>query len=302
MTDPNKTQAPSRFTAGAVDLGAVKARAEQQAKDTSEGISPVVDVTAANLEAEVLVRSTQVPVVLLLGSARSEASEQVRSVLAELARAAGLRWIFAYADVEQTPELAQAFGIQALPTVVALGQGQPLASFEGEQPREVVEQWIAKIVAALDGRLQGLPEGAREGGEGENATEDPRLTAVAEQLERGEYDAAISALDAILAAEPANEDAKAARDNARLAARLAQADPDADPVAAADADPQDQDKAFAAADHQIAAGDVEQALDRLIALLPNKDVQARLLELFALFDAGDPRIIAARGKMASRLY
>ena len=63
----------------------------------------------------------------------------------------------------------------------------------------------------------------------------------------------------------------------------------------------------AAADAEAAAGDAESAFDRLLALMaaaPDRkpEIRDRLLELFALFDPTDPRVLAARGKLASALF
>jgi len=64
---------------------------------------------------------------------------------------------------------------------------------------------------------------------------------------------------------------------------------------------------FPAADAEAAAGDAESAFDRLLALMaavPDRkpEIRDRLLELFALFDPTDPRVLAARGKLASALF
>ena len=93
-----------------------------------------------------------------------------------------------------------------------------------------------------------------------------------------------------------------------LMSRLGSTPGDTDVIAEADADPTDPDKAFAAADAEIVAGNPEAAFNRLIALLTRtagkeKDaVKNRLIELFGLFDPTDPRVLSARGRMASALY
>ena len=105
MTNPSNIP-PSRFVAGAVDLGAVKQQAEQraqaqaaQAKAAKAGaaggaaggsatggtVAFVSTITPENFEFDLVVRSTQVPVITLLGSARSDASEQMRADFTTLA-------------------------------------------------------------------------------------------------------------------------------------------------------------------------------------------------------------------------
>jgi len=82
-----------------------------------------VQVTEANLEAEVLVRSGEIPVVVLLWTPRSDASVQLADVLGALAQADGGTWSLAMVNVDTTPRVAQMFGVQAVPTVVALAGG-----------------------------------------------------------------------------------------------------------------------------------------------------------------------------------
>ena len=66
--------------------------------------------------------------------------------------------------------------------------------------------------------------------------------------------------------------------------------------------------AFAAADVQILNQDVPGAFDRLVALVrrtsgdERTSVRTRLIELFELFDAADPDVIAGRRNLANALY
>lgn len=296
MTTPGSTT-PERFIAGAIDLGEVKARAEARNQSAAD-VMATFTITRENFEEDVVQRSTQIPVVVLVGSSRSEPSEQLRADFSTLAQEAGLSWIFAYLDADVTPELAQMLGVTGLPTVIALADGRPLADFQGGQPISALQQWIGALLSAVSGKLAGLP-----GVEDEEPEEDTRFGPATEALNNGDFDAAIAIYDAILAQEPTNVEAKAARDNTRFLARLTGSELD-DPIALADASPHDVYLALAAADAEVAAGQVEAAFNRLIVVLPtDKDqVQERLLELFALFDPNDPRVIAARGKMASALF
>lgn len=317
MTQPtNQGNTPQRFVAGAIDLGEVKARAEARAQaeeqaakrermkaagyDPAADISTSVEVTMDNVEEEVLRRSQQVPVVVQVGSSRAPESDELRANLTQLAAIADRSWIFAYIDADSTPELAQMLGMQAVPSVVALAGARPLADFQGNQPVDALQQWTTAVVQATAGKLSGLP-----GLEDAPAAEDPRFAPATEATERGDFAAAEKVYLDILAQEPANKEAKAALDNVRFAARLAQHEGD-DAVGAAAANPGDVDLACAAADQEIAQGQVEQAFDRLIQLLANPDTKAaakdRLLELFGMFDPADPRVAAARRKMASALF
>ncbi|APT84569.1 tetratricopeptide repeat protein [Corynebacterium aquilae] len=293
------------FTGGAIDLGEVKARAEaraQAAKTPAGAIPPVVMATADNIEAEVLRRSQQVPVIVQVGTARSPQSEQLKEDLSTLAQQANLAWIFAYIDADASPDLAGMLGVQALPTVVALADARPLADFQGAQPMEALQQWTAAVVQACAGKLPGL--GAPED---QQPVEDPRFAPATEALNNGDFDAAIAVYDDILAHEPQNKEAAAARDSAKLLSRLSQ-NKGRDVLAEAAAHPEDIDAQLAAADKEIVNGQTEAGYQRLLDVMArtsgkDKDtVKQRLLELLALAEPDDPVVLAARARLASVLF
>lgn len=284
--------------AGAIDLSALKQPASAAAGGAAAKPSGGVEVTEANLEAEVLVRSSQVPVVVLLWSPRSDASLQLGDVLASLAAADGGKWSLATVNVDVVPRVAQMFGVQAIPTVVALGGGQPLSSFQGMQPPEQLRGWIDSLLDATAGKLSG-------GGEDPEQV-DPELAQARAHLDAGDFDAARAAYQAILDARPNDPEAKGAVRQISFLQRASAHRPNA--VAAADAAPDDIDAVFAAADVEILQQNIAAAFDRLIALFKRKTdddrtkVRTRLVELFDLFDPADPEVIAGRRKLANALY
>ena len=125
-------------------------------------------------------------------------------------------------------------------------------------------------------------------------------------LDAGDFDAALTAYQAILDANPDHEEAKGAVRQIAFLARASARQPDV--VAAADAAPDDIEAAFAAADVEILQQNVAAAFDRLIALVrrtagdERTSVRTRLIELFDLFDPADPEVIAGRRKLANALY
>lgn len=126
-------------------------------------------------------------------------------------------------------------------------------------------------------------------------------------LNSGDFDGALGVYDSILAQEPDNADIKQARNTTMLLKRLDPANRTTDPIADAQQAPEDIDKQFAAADAGSLRA-IPKRHDRLIALIAGNvggektKVRDRLLELFALFDAADPRVLTARTKLASSLY
>jgi putative thioredoxin len=287
--------------AGAVDLSALKQ--PPPSRDGAAAAPGGVEVTEANLEAEVLVRSSQVPVVVLLWSPRSEASAQLGDDLAQLADADGGKWSLATVNVDAVPRVAQMFGVQAVPTVVALAAGQPLSSFQGPQPPEQLRKWVDSLLNATAGKL-GEAGDAGDAEEPEHV--DPELAQARAHLDAGDFDAALTAYQALLDANPNDPEAKGAVRQIGFLQRATSHRPDA--IAVADAAPDDIDAAFAAADVDVLQQNVAGAFDRLIALIKRTaddertKVRTRLIELFDLFDPADPEVIAGRRNLANALY
>jgi putative thioredoxin len=284
--------------AGAVDLSALKQRATQPG-DVEGTPKAGVEITEANFEAEVLARSNEVPVVVALWSPRSDASRQVVDALASLASADSGKWSLASVNVDAAPRVAQIFGVQAVPTVVAIGAGQPISSFQGMQAPDQLRRWIDSLVAATAGKLSGAADFEPE-------QVDPGLAKARELLDAGNFDAALGAYQAILDNDPAHPEAKAAVRQISFLTRATKQRPDAS--RAADAAPDDIDAAFAAADVEILNQQVDAAFNRLIDLVRRTSgdertkVRTRLIELFDLFDPADPPVVAGRRNLANALY
>jgi len=278
---------------GAVDLSVLK----QQG--SAAGAPGGVEVTEANFEAEVLLRSGEVPVVVLLWSPRSDACIQLADALSALAAVDGGTWSLATVNVDTAPGVASMFGIEAVPTVVALAGGQPLASFEGSQPPDQLRRWVDSLLAATAGKVGG------DAGSEQEAI-DPALAAARESLDAGDFVAASAAYQSILDADPQHIEAKGALRQIAFLERAGRVAPDA--IGVADAAPDDIDAALAAADAQILSQDVSGAFDRLIGLVKRTvgdertRVRTRLIELFELFDPADPEVIVGRRNLANALY
>ncbi|WP_041631466.1 tetratricopeptide repeat protein [Corynebacterium terpenotabidum] len=303
MSTPQRPapQTPSRFAARAVDLGAVKEAADARARAQEEvaagtPVALAAPVTAETFESDLVVRSTQVPVILQLGSSRAPGSDEMAQSFAALAlqqeQSTGpVEWVFRLVDVDAVPEIAQAFGIQSVPTVLALAAGRPLTSFEGVQPAEQLDRFLDAVLQATAGKLPGLP--ATGDAEEADADDDPRFTAAAEAIDRGDFVDAVALYDSIIAEPglPADvvAEAKTARATAVLLGRSAEGDAD------------DVDRMLLEG-RRVEAFDV--LIDRLGAASgEDRDaVRARLIELFSLYGAADPVVIDARTRMASALF
>lgn len=287
-----------QFTGGAVDLAALAQQAEARKELAESTFEPFIEVTERDVEAKAFERSTQIPVVLMVGTARSPESEQLKATLASLA--AGQReFLVAYVNADAHPQLAQALGVRALPTVVALAAGRPVTNFEGNQPAEQLTQWLQALVQNIGPQLSGL---ADESDAGEPEA-DPRLAQAEAAVQAGDYDAAIAVYDEMLAQDPANAEIKQAKATVAVLKRFNPQARTSDPIADAAADPTDMAKQLDAADAEVLAGNPEAAFERLLAhVKTSPEAKDRLLELLLLFDANDPLIKRTRTNLASALF
>lgn len=277
------------FTGGAIDLGALAQQRESQ-REAGAGFQPFVTVDETTIEAQAFQRSLEVPVVLLIGTARSADSESLKAAFERLA--AGQRaFMVAYVDADATPQVAQMLGVRVLPTVVALAAGRPVTDFEGNQPDDQLEQWVGALVSQLGPQLQGLRDD--DASPDPQPAEDPRLDRATAALNAGDFDAATAVYDEILAEDPANAEIKQAKATVAVLKRVeAQAEP-ADEV----------ERQLQLADRQFVAGDPEAAFDGLLALVKSEPrAKERLFELLVLLEPADPRVISARTRLASSLF
>ena len=194
--------------AGAVDLSGLKQRAQQKASTSGPGGAAAepggTEITEANFEEEVIVRSDEMPVVVALWSPRSEACVELVETLSGLAAADDGKWSLATVNVDVAPRVARIFGVDAVPTVVALAAGQPISSFQGTQPADQLRRWLDSLLSATDGKLKG------PGGSEDSVEVDPEVAQAREQLEAGDFAAAKQSYQAVLDANPGSVEAKGA--------------------------------------------------------------------------------------------
>jgi putative thioredoxin len=288
--------------AGAVDLSALKQGPPAVGDAGGDGPADAVgvEVNETNFEEEVLLRSNELPVVVLLWSPRSDVCLQLADLLSGLAAADNGKWALASVNVDVNPRVAQIFGVEVVPTVVALAAGQPLSSFQGMQPPEQLRRWVDSLLSATAGKLSGSTDSD------EPEEIDPELAQARQLLEDNDLGAALDSYQAILDSDPNHAEAKGAVRQIAFLMRATAHGRDA--IAAADAAPDDIEAAFAAADVQLLSQDVRAAFDRLVALVRRTSgddrtlVRTRLIELFDLFDPADPDVIAGRRNLANALY
>ena len=187
---------------GAIDLSSLTASAATQ-PPASAGGSYVLEVTEAVFE-QVAQQSMQYPVILVFVSGGDRSSQQVATDLAELVNGLGGRMVLGVVDVAAQARIAQALGVQAVPTAVALIGGQLAPLFQGTRDKADIKallDQVAQIAVAngLTGRAQ--PQAAAPAPEQANGepTVDPRFAAADEALQAGDFAKAVQEFDALVA-------------------------------------------------------------------------------------------------------
>ncbi|GAA2926851.1 tetratricopeptide repeat protein [Microbacterium luteolum] len=297
---------------GAVDLSSLRNRpAPAPAGAPAPAVVDVVVDATDETFGQILELSRTVPVVVDLWAEWCGPCKQLSPIIEKVTRELGGRVLLAKVDVDANPQLAQSFRAQSIPMVVALIAGQPVPMFTGVVPEQQVRDVFAQLlqVAAQNGVTGSLSLG-EEADSAEPAEEPPLPPLHAEAfaaIETGDYAAAIRAYEQALVENPRDEDALAGLGQVRLLDRVQGLDLQAARAAAADA-PLDVQAQFAVADLDLAGGHVEDAFGRLLDLfaqLPSEErtpVRERLIELFGLLGAADPRVITARNRLSSLLF
>jgi putative thioredoxin len=312
MSQPNPQ--PRLDVRGAVDLSALARPAAPAAGEAGGPPAPgafTVDVTEATFP-ELVQSSTQYPVVVLLWSGRSPASIDLAADLGALAAQYAGRFQLARIDVDTNRQVAAAFQVQSVPSVVAVLAGQPVPLFEGSYPREQVAAVLDQLLeAAAANGVTGIAPGG-DGVEAEpEEPEEPPLPPLHQEaydaIDRGDLLGAIDAYTQALRENPRDAMARAGLAQVSLLERTQ----DADPVAAREAaarDPKDVDAQLLAADLDVLDGEVDDAFARLIDLVRRTEgddrerARLRLVDLFEVVGAEDPRVGPARRALASALY
>ncbi|MDA8393551.1 MAG: tetratricopeptide repeat protein [Actinomycetota bacterium] len=105
----------------------------------------MTDVTDATFEAEVLVRSEQVPVVVDLWAPWCGPCRVLGPVIERVVAATGGAVGLAKVNVDESPGVSSSFRVQSIPAVFAVRDRQVVDSFVGALPEAAVAEFVAKL-------------------------------------------------------------------------------------------------------------------------------------------------------------
>ncbi len=234
-----------------------------------------MDVTDATFETAVLERSDEVPVVVDLWATWCGPCRTLGPIIEKVIAATGGQVELAKVDVDQNPRIAQAFGVQSIPMVVAIRDRQAVDSFLGALPEREVQAFVDRLLpTSVEQQVAALLEAGDEASLQAALELDPDnaavITALAmAEVQAGRPEAALALLEKI----PETPET-------RHVAALARAGDE--------------------------AGSVEEIEGRLQALLDvvkgDDDARQEFLDLLELLGPTDPRTAEYRRQLTARLF
>jgi putative thioredoxin len=149
----------------------------------------MIDITIENFEQEVIAASMSQPVLVDFWAPWCGPCKSIGPILEKLETEYGGAFKLAKVNSDEEQQLAGAFGIRSIPTIVLMKNGQPVDGFMGALPEGKVREFLDKHVQALAGEEEeeeALPE--------DESAADPQA-----QLEK---------LQHAVATDPSNDDAR----------------------------------------------------------------------------------------------
>ena len=259
---------------------------------------PGIEVSVDNLSSDILPLSLVRPVIVLMWSPRSPESVEMVKVLGKLEIDYKGAFSLARVDIEAHPQVAQAFQTKTVPYAVAIIAEQMVPLFEQSYPEAQVRMVMDKILTLAS--EQGIGQAPVEQMEAEEIE-------AMDALEAGNYVAAEAAYKKWLSRKPAENLAKLGLAQTQLLMRTEGLEL-SEVIEQSALNPSDIQLQLKAADVEIVNGGVEAAFARLIHAVratsgdERTTVKDHLLNLFALVDQSDPRLVAARKELASALF
>jgi putative thioredoxin len=109
-----------------------------------------LDVTDATFQTEVLDRSNTTPVVVDLWAPWCGPCRQLGPILEKVVDETDGKVVLAKVNVDENPQISQAFRVQGIPAVYALSGGTVVDGFVGAQPEAPVRTFVEKLLPSAE--------------------------------------------------------------------------------------------------------------------------------------------------------
>ena len=247
----------------------------------------VIDVSEADFQSLVIEGSKQTPVVVDFWADWCQPCKTLGPILEKVTNETQGSVRLAKVDVDANPRLAQAFGVQGIPMVIAFKDGKPVSQFTGAVPEAAVRQFIGQLIPPLV---------------------DEAVLAAEALADAGDLAGAEEALNQLLADQPANLEAGlslatllldrgASQEAIEVLSRLSQT-PDVKRLLAA---------ARLLDGGEVDLADPEAALPRLLELVQEggdgrEKARLQMIDLFDVLGAENPLTVEYRRRLANALF
>ena len=268
--------------------------------DKVQNVPALVIQVDANSIRDYLAISDSLPVLVLFVQENDPASQSILSTVKLLTEKTAGKILTLVVDAVKSPELAQAFDLKQIPSLLGMLKGQPAPLFVGDQPAEQVQQIIERVLQV--GKENGLT------GTVKVAEPEPELSPTHQQafaaIEENNYPLARSLYEKALVENPNDQLAEAGLAQIKLLIRLE----GKDLPSLVSSLGQDTDAVLARVDALVASGAASAGFEQLLVLFEStaKDqrepIRLRFVELFLVVGNEDPAVIKARKNLSLLLF
>lgn len=109
-----------------------------------------LDVTDATFQTEILDRSKTTPVVVDLWAPWCGPCRQLGPIIEKVVDETDGKVVLAKVNVDENPQISQAFRVQSIPAVYALADGKVVDGFIGAQPETPVRAFVEKLLPSAE--------------------------------------------------------------------------------------------------------------------------------------------------------
>ena len=106
----------------------------------------IIDAQADTFQRDVVERSRELPVVVDFWAPWCQPCRLLGPILEKLAREYDGKFLLVKADIDQLPGIAGSFGVQSIPAVYGLRDGQMIDYFVGVLPEPQLRSWLDRLL------------------------------------------------------------------------------------------------------------------------------------------------------------
>ena len=289
----------------------------------------VKDVTVETFEQDVLAASMTAPVIVDFWAEWCGPCKQLAPALEKAVSQTGGAVSLVKVDIDKNQMLAGQLRIQSIPTVYAFFQGRPVDGFQGAVPESEIKAFIERLLQ-MAGAAGGAAPIEDYAGAGDVAFETGDIAGAAQlygealqadsanisaiaglarcHLKLGDIDKA----DQTLSLAPPDKKNDPQITSVAASISIAQSNPQAgdlaDAIANVERNPENLQVRFDLAGAHLGAGDMESAIDELLAIIERdrdwneETARKKLLTVFEALGGAHPATMRGRRRLSSILF